>query len=167
MNCLLYEPASGNVSSGEADKIADWSAGDSALIWVNIEGELDESTQEILKASSGLHPLALQDASRNRHPPKIEEFSDCTFLIFKTLTSETVDINFSTLQNCLFVGPRFLITRTSAPCLSIGELWQEELAEPNRIQQGTDAFSLAGADADSTPDINRTLCPRRMVIRHA
>ncbi|MDF1862307.1 MAG: magnesium/cobalt transporter CorA [Verrucomicrobiales bacterium] len=141
MNCLLFEPSSETISSGGADIITDWSGSDTNLIWVNISGELDEATRKILKASFGLHPLALQDASRNRHPPKIEEFSEYTFLIFKTLTSETVDINFSTLQNCMFVGPRFLITRTSAPCISIEEMWKKELAKPNRIRQGPDAVA--------------------------
>jgi len=51
--------------------------------------------------------------SRDRHPSKLEEFEDHTFLIFKTLTDATTDTRFATLQNIMFVSERFLITRSS------------------------------------------------------
>lgn len=78
---------------------------------------------------------------RDRHPPKLEEFSDHSFLIFKTLTDETTDTQFSTLQSILFVGECFLITRSSAQCNVIAKVWKAEKGNPLRFKKGPDALA--------------------------
>lgn len=141
MNCLLFKKASKEIKPGTGELIEEWKADDSLTIWVHIEGALTKPLQDELQRNFSIHKLALQDASRDRHPPKIEEFDDHTFLLFKSLTADTTDTNFSTLQNILFVGDRFLITRSSKPCPSIKALWEKEIKNPIRFAKGSDALA--------------------------
>jgi len=67
-----------------------------------------------LQECFGLHPLAIQDAQRERHPPKWEDFGTHTFLLLKGLDADTQDLNSGTIQIAIFVGPRFLLTRHTA-----------------------------------------------------
>ncbi|MDF1824705.1 MAG: magnesium/cobalt transporter CorA [Verrucomicrobiales bacterium] len=140
MNCLLFHPESQTLKSGGAELIASWQEDHSCIIWVHFTGEFDKGLQDSFEETFGLHPLALQDASRDRHPPKLEEFEDHILLIFKALTAETADIDFTTLQNCFFLGSRFLVSRSSAPCVSISRLWASEQTNPVCLSQGTDAI---------------------------
>ncbi len=141
MECLLYDPATKLLSSGGEELLEKWNGDTAAVIWVRFTGELDTDSQKMLRDRFGIHRLALQDATRDRHPPKLEEFDDHTFLIFKTLTDATTDVKFATLQSILFVGERFLITRSSQPCGAVAKLWKAELANPIRFRKGPDALA--------------------------
>jgi magnesium transporter len=79
--------------------------------------------------------------SRDRHPSKLEEFEDHTFLIFKTLTDATTDTRFATLQNIMFVSERFLIMRSSQPCVAVAKVWKAELADSICLRKGPDALA--------------------------
>lgn len=118
-----------------------WVADPDAIIWVRFTGELGAESQKMLRDNFGLHRLALQDATRDRHPPKLEEFTDHSFLIFKTLSGETSDTKVATLQSILFVGERFLVTRSSQTCSVVAKLWKAELENPIRFRKGPDALA--------------------------
>ncbi len=141
MECILYDPAEKKLRTGGQELIDDWDKNLTAVIWVSFIGVLEEDSQRMLRDKFGLHRLALQDATRDRHPPKLEEFDDHTFLIFKTLTGETSDTKVSTLQSILFVGERFLVTRSSQPCSTVAKVWKAELANPIRFRKGPDALA--------------------------
>lgn len=141
MVCLLYNKSSKQLQAGAAELIDLWKLDPDLVIWVHITGELNMRLEELLQCDFGIHRLALQDASRDRHPPKLEEFSDHTFLIFKNLTATTTDTNFSTLQSIMFVGENFLVTRSSQLCPSIDQLWEQEAKNPIRFEQGPDALA--------------------------
>ncbi len=141
MECILYDPAIKELRTGGQELIDEWSKNPASIIWVSFTGALEEESQKMLRDKFGLHRLALQDATRDRHPPKLEEFDDHTFLIFKTLTGESTDTKVSTLQSILFVGERFLVTRSSQPCSTVAKVWKAELANPIRFRKGPDALA--------------------------
>jgi len=89
-----------------------------------------------------LHPMAIQDAQRERHPPKLEPFDDHVFILLKGLGKETPDFTFETIQIALFVGKRFLVTRHSDKSPSTDLLWQEVARDQALFLRGTDALAL-------------------------
>lgn len=141
LHCILYSPESQKLTSGGKEVIEIWKKEPTTNLWLHLEGKLDEELQEVLQSSFGVHPLALQDAARDRHPPKLETFGDHTFLIFKTLTQKTDSIDFATLQMAIFVGERFLVTRTSEESRSISKLRQETEQNHARIAEGPDSVA--------------------------
>jgi magnesium transporter len=97
----------------------------------------------MMRGYFGLHPLAIQDAQRDRHPPKVEAFGDHTFLLLKGLDAESQDLQFGTIQIAMFVGRRFLVTRHSGVSPSINQLWARAERDPTLIAAGVDSLAIA------------------------
>ncbi len=128
---LLFDPADNKLLEGGAELIDRWKSTPSSTIWVILEGESREAERELLSQSFGIHPLAISDALRERHPPKIEPFEHNTFILLKGLDAQSTSLDFGTIQLSLFLGQRFLVTRsaehsvstsTVADLLAAGEL---------------------------------------------
>jgi len=103
------------------------------MIWVDLCDNDKEDEAKLLESQFGLHQLAIQDAQRDRHPPKIEAFPDYTFILLKGLSAESKDIDFKTIQLALFVGERFMVTRHTGKSKSINRL-EKMLAEQDVIE---------------------------------
>ncbi len=116
---LLYDPKNQSLTKGAEANIALWKQMEDTVLWLNIEGELTPTLQLMLQQTFGLHTLALQDASRDRHPPKIEDFEDHTFMILRGLSADSDSIDCNNILLALFVSERFIITRHSQRSLSI------------------------------------------------
>lgn len=113
---------SGEMQSGGIELIEAWQQDANSMIWVDLSDNDKDEEAELLKSRFGLHPLAIQDAQRDRHPPKIEAFEDHTFILLRGISADSKDIDFKTIQLALFVGERFLISRHSGPSLSVNRL---------------------------------------------
>jgi len=115
---LLYDPAQGTLRQGGTELIDVWEGASSSAIWVVLDNEPHEAEAELLSRRFGIHGLAIADALRERHPPKIEPFKDNTFILLKGLDAESKSLDFGTIQLSLFVGTRFLVTRSSGHSVS-------------------------------------------------
>ncbi|MEZ5566464.1 MAG: magnesium/cobalt transporter CorA [Gammaproteobacteria bacterium] len=98
-------------------------------LWIDLDNESAEAERELLTGQLGIHRLAVQDAQRDRHPPKVETFDASTFLLLKGLTADTTDIDFDTLQIALFFCPDFLVTRRVEESVSIDGAWQDVITD--------------------------------------
>jgi len=107
------------------DRAAETRAG---WLWVDLENLDPAQERALLSDGFNIHPLALQDAQRERHPPKLEVFGDVAFVLLKALTAETHDIRYETLQIASFVSDRFLITRRAKRSISIDRAWTEAVS---------------------------------------
>jgi len=111
-------------------------AEDDGWVWIDLEHADQQQESRLLTERFGIHPLAVQDAQRERHPPKLEVFQKFAFLLMKGLTADTEDIRFRTLQIAAFVGDRFLITRRSQRSVSIDGVWNDALAGEVDVGRG-------------------------------
>ena len=125
LTVYLYHAENKTLDMGDLELVDRWQQDESTMLWIDIEGELNKSTAQVLQNKLQLHPLALEDAARDRHPPKIEKFDDYTFLIYKGLSAEAETIDCKTIQIAIFVGQRFLVTRHSGVSYSIATLRKE------------------------------------------
>ena len=115
---LLYEPAERKLRQGGAELIEAWERTPSSGIWVVLENEAEGAEAALLSRRIGIHKLAIADALRDRHPPKIEPFKDNTFILLKGLDAKSTSLDFGTIQLSMFLGERFLVTRSSAHSVS-------------------------------------------------
>lgn len=122
---LLYKPHDGRITDGGVGLIDEWQSDAASQIWVAIEDEPSDSEREMLSQRFGIHELAITDALRERHPPKIEPFSDNTFILLKGLDAVSTSLEFGTIQLSLFLGERFLVTRSSGASASTAAVQAE------------------------------------------
>lgn len=120
----------GKLQTGGVELVDHWQQDPTAVLWMDLSENEKPEEAALLESNFGLHPLAIQDAQRDRHPPKIEAFENHTFILLKGLSADTQNIDFRTIQLAFFVGPRFLVTRHSGHSLSINRLAQR-LSESN------------------------------------
>ena len=122
--------------------VAEWQNRQGSVLWADFWGEDLEREKQTLIDRFDLHPMAIQDAQRERHPPKLEPFHDHTFILLKGLGKESPDFAFDTIQIAMFVGKHFLVTRHSDHSPSTDKLWDEVQEDRSLFARGPDALAL-------------------------
>lgn len=139
---LLYRPGPQTLIEGGEELIAQWQGEPDSLLWADFYEHDADQERVLLGQRFGLHKLAIQDAQRDRHQPKIETFPDYVFILLKGLGADTGSFEFGTIQIAMFIGQRFLVTRHSGPSSSIERL-QDELRQDSALcAGGPDALAL-------------------------
>ena len=139
---LMYDTVSGHLEEGKKELVENWKRDENKLLWLDLSDEPEDVAKQLLCGQLDLHPLAVQDALRDRHPPKVEDFKTYTFLLFKGLSRVSETIDFTTLQLALFVGKRLLVTRRSADSRSVNRLWEEVRQNATRMANGPARLAL-------------------------
>ena len=108
---ILYEPQSKNMRCGGAELLDEWAALPGSWIWLNVSGAPDDGEKKMLGERFGLPKLAIQDAQRARHSPKIEVFEATVFIILRDLVSAVDDDKQEVVSFSLLLGSNFLVSR--------------------------------------------------------
>lgn len=142
MRTMLYQPASRSLTAGGEELLDAWRQDPDARLWLDLHGEDADAERRLLVEGFGLHPLAVSDAQRLRHPPKFEAFHGHAFILLKGLGADGERFAFETIQIAMFIGDRLLVTRHSGPSPSIDRLWTETLQDPAHLSTGPDALAM-------------------------
>ncbi len=106
-----------------------------ALLWLDLQSP---SEQELVKLGQefALHPLAIEDASREHQRPKVEEYEHFYFVVFY---SASLDANAAGLDICeldMFLGKNYLITVHNGHILELDEVEQRWTRNVNQLEWG-------------------------------
>lgn len=150
LKAVLFDPADGTLREGGGELVEEWEASPALSIWVILENEATEAEAALLSHRFGIHQLAIADAFRDRHPPKIEPFNDNTFILLKGLDADPRSLALDTIQLSLFVGRRFLVTRSATHSLSSAKVLSELLTGtiPPDVSRGALALRVCRTVAD-------------------
>lgn len=136
-----YDPKLATIEHGGVELVDAWRDSDEKIIWIDIESISNNDDEELLRRF-GIHPLAIQDALRPRHPPKIERFKDFLFILFRGLDADTNGIDFGVIQLSFFVGERFLISRHIGSSISANWLFKQLEFEPQLMAEGPGSLAV-------------------------
>lgn len=120
---LLHDPKTGETRRGDESLLSVWAQNPDMWVWADFSNEDPERERTCFLEKFDLHPLAVADAQRDRHPPKLELFENCFFLLMHGLDASTTDIDYKSIPITFFVGDRFLVTRRKAESVSIDKSW--------------------------------------------
>ena len=150
LRAIFYEPSEPRLLEGGVELIERWQTSTSASIWVILDGDQSERDSDVLAKRFGIHPLAIADALRDRHPPKIESFTDNTFILLKGLDADSNSLEFGTIQLSIFVGERFVVSRSAKRSVSTERVSAELLTadKPSDLVPATLALRLCRTVAD-------------------
>ncbi|MDN3521898.1 magnesium transporter CorA family protein [Halomonas ramblicola] len=115
----------GQYHGGGEELIAAWQAAPESHIWIDLQGESVARERALLEAFA-CHPMAIEDAHRERHPPKIEEFETHTLILYRGIASFDAELNFVPQQVAFFIGERYLISLHPGTALSLDRLLDGE-----------------------------------------
>ncbi|MFO7648666.1 MULTISPECIES: magnesium transporter CorA family protein [Halomonas] len=128
----LMVDAEGRVMIGGEELIARWRETEDGRLWIDLQGEPMAREREMLEAFD-CHPMAIDDAHRERHPPKIEEFEGHTLILYRGIASFDAELNYAPQQVAQFLGERFLITLHPGQAQSIDRLLANEGSDLLRL----------------------------------
>lgn len=134
---VLIDHANGAIHHGGRELLDHWSR-ETQTLWMDLESEDAAAERALLKKSFGISGLAIDDAQRKRHPPKLEWFDDYLFLLLKGFTAETDSIDFEVIHISFFCGRNFLVTRHDGVSPSINTVWAalDDLKPARRVNAG-------------------------------
>jgi len=136
LKVLLYDPASRRSEVGGAELLERWDASGNEIVWVDFDRHDPAETRQLLQGRFGINRLAVDDALRDRHPPKLEWFDDYFFLLVKGFTAETDNIDFSVVHISMFVGRNFMLTVHALRSPSSESLWQSCVEGAVEVSRG-------------------------------
>ena len=76
MKCYLWNSAKNALVKGDKSLLSDWRENPGSTLWLHLSGDMSDEAESFLEEQFKLHPLGLEDAKRDRHPPKFELLSN-------------------------------------------------------------------------------------------
>jgi len=78
--------------------------------WINIDGLHEVEVIEKIGTHFNLHPLTMEDIVHTGQRPKVEDFEDYIYLVFKMLKLDEASSHIASEQVSLILGPHCLIS---------------------------------------------------------
>lgn len=95
------------------------------LVWIDLDGDEPELHRNFMQQHLGLQKLAVDDALRDRHPPKYEVLDDgWCFLLMRGFDAGSSSVKFGTIQLPLFWRGNLVVSRHAKPSASVAEVRQ-------------------------------------------
>lgn len=110
---------------GGEELIAVWREQSGSYLWLDLDCH-DKEQERLMFQQFGCHSLAIKDAQRDRHPPKIELFKNYIFMLYRGIYEPKDDLLFEHLQIGMFVGTNILITSHAKKSMSIDHLFSSD-----------------------------------------
>lgn len=118
------------------------------LLWVDFSAEPDETALPILQGF-GFHPLAIEDALRQTHAPKIDDWGDYVYIVLNYMrliaAPDPWDTQIDELD--IFLGRNYVVTHHDYPIPSIDSIWENCQRDPRYSRDGADHLLYKIIDA--------------------
>lgn len=156
LRVILYDKTSGEIQTGGGELIDTWQRQGDNWIWADLAGAPDEEERRLLIDRFRISRLAVQDAQRDRHPPKLELFDEFIFMMLRDLITAYEDSEPEIGDLAMFAGKDFLITRHHGSLPSVDAVYEATLGKPSRLAAGPGhlAYTISRRIVDTyTPEI--------------
>ena len=108
------------------------------LLWVDFDAEPMSNVEPVMGDIFGFHPLTIDDALRESHAPKAEDWQAYLYVVLRA-----VDYANSALEQLqlpeldIFLGPNFVVTYHKEPIAAIDQVWEICQKDPRWLNKGS------------------------------
>ncbi len=107
-----------------ADGIAAALAQPGGLLWLDFLDEPDPACERILLETFHFHPLAIDDALRETHVPKVDDWDTYLYVVLhSTKLDPTAAEMLASRELDIFMGPNYVVTHREQPIEPLEALW--------------------------------------------
>ncbi|MFT5451510.1 MAG: magnesium transporter [Enterobacterales bacterium] len=121
IKCMLIYPSS-PAKIGNEELVGEWEQDKDTILWIDLD-QVDKNQEKEMLTQLGCHPLAILDAQRDRHPPKVELFDNYIFLLYRGFVANDDNLASEHVQISMFIGQRVLITCHPTNSIAINGLF--------------------------------------------
>ncbi|MDR3633311.1 MAG: magnesium/cobalt transporter CorA [Isosphaeraceae bacterium] len=111
-------------------------------LWVDIEeqcGDANGKAEALLRDVFHFHPLAIEDALKEKHLPKVDDWGAYLYVVFHTIEFDPVTDGLRLHELDIFLGPNYVVTYHIEPMPILSELSRNIQRDPtNRLRHGAD-----------------------------
>ncbi len=118
----------GHYSEGNEQLLQQWREQPDSILWLDIQDEVTPDIRTLL-LSFDCNELAIKDAARVRHPPKVENFTSNSFILFRGISELDDALTHVPQQLAIWVGHNYLITLHRGHSMSVEYMLQRAVAE--------------------------------------
>lgn len=109
------------------------------LLWVDFEGEPDAVTEPILRECFGFHHLAVEDALKQAHVAKIDDWGEYIYIVCHSMTFDFKrDTYLETEELDIFLGKNYLVTHHDTPVPAVEAALEACNRDERHIKRGPD-----------------------------
>jgi magnesium transporter len=117
------------------------------LLWVDFQGEPNETSEPILRDTFHFHPLAIDDALQESHIPRVDDWEWYLYLVLHAVVYEQRDGGtIDTLELDIFLGPNYMVTHHDLPIQAVDAVWQRCQRDERLMKNGGDHLLYELAD---------------------
>jgi len=141
---VVFRDGSGNLHSDwPTTRVAEAVRDQSGLVWVDIEGPReghpDHAVEDWLCAVFQFHPLSVEDALRETHIPKVDDWDGYLYLVFHVARIDSQSDVLYLLEFDAFLGRNYLVTYHAGPLAILDEDRANIERDPrDRLHHGAD-----------------------------
>lgn len=125
------------------DEAGMWSKKPEHVVWIGLL-EPDASLLNRIQAQLGLHPLAIEDASKAHQHPKVEQYGGGLFVVART--AQLVDGHIAFGETHIFVGKGFVVSVRHGASSSYAAVRERCETSPESLALGEDYILYAILD---------------------
>ena len=136
VDCAVYEDGKRRDGPLELQDAYELCARDSSSwVWIGLHQPTEEEFDAV-RAEFDLHPLAVEDAITAHQRPKLEEYGDSLFFVFKPARyhDDVEEVEFGEIL--VFMGQGFLITVRHGQTTELAEVRREVESDPELLRHG-------------------------------
>jgi magnesium transporter len=140
IRALNISPSSPLTVSYPLEKIKEALQEKDGLLWVDFAGEPNQKCEPILLNVLGFHPLAVDDALKETHTPKVDDWGDYLYIVLDALVYDelSTDGTLHLLELDVFLGKNFVVTHHDETITAIDQMWTACQRDSRQTQNGAD-----------------------------
>jgi magnesium transporter len=112
---------------------------EAALLWVDMQGEPPDKAEPILHETFHFHPLAIDDALRESHVPKVDDWGEYLYLVLHSVVfHEGEGDPVETKELDIFFGRNYVVTHHDAVIEAVDHVWDVAQRDKRYLANGPD-----------------------------
>lgn len=120
------------------------------ILWVDIVGEEPENCEGILLNTFGFHPLAVDDALRETHVPKVDDWENYLYIVLQDIRLDQGMTNMDSLELDVFISHNYIVTHHDLPIPSLDQVWENCQRDHRHFRNGADRILYRITDGLTT-----------------
>jgi magnesium transporter len=109
------------------------------LLWVDFDGEEHDEVETVMQKTFKFHPLAVNDALRESHVPKVDDWRDYLYVVFHAVVfDDRKGGGVDTLELDAFMGANYLVTYHEKPMETVDQVWETVQNDERQLKYGSD-----------------------------
>jgi magnesium transporter len=139
----IYRDGSGKITvDWPIDRLAEAVADREGILWVDVldPGSVDNrGVEAMLRDTFHFHPLAIEDALKDTHVPKVDDWGSYLYIVFDSIDFDPESEGLRLRELDIFLGANYLVTYRNEP-LEVIETIRKNIERDleNRLRHGAD-----------------------------